>query len=247
MTKEMAFNIEELRGLENSSWSDILREQRDLVDRCLIQTEQARLSGEIVYPPRGLIFEALRRTPVDQIGCVILGQDVYHGAGQAHGLAFSVQQQMTFPPSLRNIFQELHEDVGLAVPASGNLSKWTDRVLLLNSYLTVAEARPASHAKFGWGELTDALLSHVSATCTNVVFLLWGKHAHEKCRLIDQSQHFVLKTSHPSPLGAAKRGADFIPFRGSRCFSKANAYLMQHGKAPIEWRSIEGSTITRSD
>jgi uracil-DNA glycosylase len=184
-----------------------------------------------VYPPSGLVFNALNLCPFDTIKVVIMGQDPYHGAGQAHGLCFSVNDGVKQPPSLRNIFKELQADIeGFSPPESGNLQAWAlQGVLLLNSVLTVAASSPGSHRSFGWEKFTDAVINAVSSRKDHAVFMLWGAYAISKEPLIDQQKHLVLKAAHPSPLAG---GAFF----GCRHFSKANSYLVEHGVAPINWK-----------
>lgn len=187
----------------------------------------------IVYPPSPLIFNAFNSTPFDAVKVVIIGQDPYHGEGQAHGLAFSVPDNVMFPPSLRNIFKELHDDIGIVIPESGNLSKWAkEGVLLLNASLTVRANQAASHANIGWTRFTDAAIKALSEKKEHLVFILWGNYAIAKESLIDHSKHLVLKGVHPSPLSAS-RG-----FFGCRHFSKANQYLEQNGIKPINWNLI---------
>ena len=183
-----------------------------------------------VYPPPHLVWTAFERTPFDQIKVVLLGQDVYHGPGQAHGLAFSVQGETPIPPSLRNIFQELEDDVGCAKPEHGDLSAWAEQgVLLLNTTLTVRDGEAGSHFGRGWETFTDAVIDAVSREREQVVFLLWGKHAQSKLPWIDKAKHEVLMAPHPSPLSAG-RG-----FFGCRHFSKANEWLKSKGLQPINW------------
>ncbi|TGL57107.1 uracil-DNA glycosylase [Leptospira ognonensis] len=185
---------------------------------------------KVVYPPAKLIFAALDRCPFDKVKVVILGQDPYHGAGQANGLCFSVNDKVPLPPSLLNIFKEIHADIGKPMPKSGNLSYWADQgVLLLNASLTVVENQAGSHQNQGWEVFTDAVIKNLSDQRENLVFLLWGSFAHKKGEVIDTKKHLVLKSPHPSPL-SAHRG-----FFGNHHFSKANAYLIQHGAKPIEW------------
>src|SRR3984957_4800997 len=192
-----------------------------------------KLSGKIVYPPGKFIFNAFNTTPFDKVKIVLLGQDPYHGPGQAHGLSFSVPNGIAQPPSLINIFKELHNDVGIAIPKSGNLKDWAQQgVLLLNASLTVRANEPMSHAKIGWAEFTNAVIQKVSDQKNNVVFLLWGKFAQEKQILINDSKHLILKAAHPSPF-SVERG-----FFGCRHFSKANDYLAKHGIDEIDWRLI---------
>jgi uracil-DNA glycosylase len=183
-----------------------------------------------VFPPGPLIFNAFNLTPFDKVKVVILGQDPYHGLGQAHGLSFSVPDGVPFPPSLQNIFKELHDDIGMSIPQSGNLEKWArEGVLLLNASLTVRAGQAASHSHHGWELFTDAAIRALSEQRQHLVFLLWGNYAIAKQSLIDTSRHLVLKTVHPSPL-SAHRG-----FFGCRHFSQANHYLEEHGITPIDW------------
>ena len=181
-----------------------------------------------VYPSEEEVFSAFRLTPYDAVKVVLLGQDPYHGAGQAHGLAFSVQPGVRTPPSLVNVFKELHSDLGAPMPGDGSLVPWAERgVLLLNAVLTVREATPNSHAKHGWEQFTDAVIRKVNDKPERVVFLLWGAFAQKKKNLIDTSRHKVLEAPHPSPLA---RG-----FNGTRPFSQANEALKKAGREPIDW------------
>ncbi len=185
---------------------------------------------ERVFPPMEDIYNALRVTSYADTKVVILGQDPYHGPGQAHGLSFSVRPGVQPPPSLINIFKEMEADVGCARPNHGCLLGWAEQgVLLLNTTLTVAQGRPKSHAGHGWETLTDAIIQRLSERQTPLVFILWGAHAQSKMPLIDTSRHHIIKSPHPSPLSAS-RG-----FFGSRPFSRANAYLIQDGLEPIDW------------
>lgn len=187
-------------------------------------------ASERVYPPMEDIYNALRVTPYASTKVVILGQDPYHGPGQAHGLSFSVRPGVQPPPSLLNIFKEMESDIGCVRPNHGCLLGWAEQgVLLLNTTLTVAQGRPKSHAGHGWETLTDAIIAKLSARQTPVVFILWGAHAQSKVTLIDTYRHHIIKSPHPSPLSAS-RG-----FFGSRPFSRANAYLIQDGLDPIDW------------
>lgn len=187
-------------------------------------------ASERVYPPMEDIYNALRATPYASTKVVILGQDPYHGPGQAHGLSFSVRPGVQPPPSLLNIFKEMESDIGCARPNHGCLLGWAEQgVLLLNTTLTVAQGRPKSHAGHGWETLTDAIIAKLSARQTPMVFILWGAHAQSKVALIDTHRHHIIKSPHPSPLSAS-RG-----FFGSRPFSRANAYLIQDGLDPIDW------------
>lgn len=183
------------------------------------------------YPPGSQIFNAFNRCPWDQIRVVILGQDPYHGPGQANGLCFSVNDGVAMPPSLLNIFKEIQDDLGIPIPASGNLERWADQgVLLLNSTLTVAHAQPGSHQRRGWETFTDAVIQHINEEKEKIVFMLWGKYAQDKGRLIDINKHFVLKAKHPSPLSA-----NFGGWFGTKHFSQTNHYLQAHGFNPIQW------------
>ena len=187
-------------------------------------------ASERVYPPMEDIYNALRVTPYASTKVVILGQDPYHGPGQAHGLSFSVRPGVQPPPSLLNIFKEMESDIGCARPNHGCLLGWAEQgVLLLNTTLTVAQGRPKSHAGHGWETLTDAIIAKLSARQTPMVFILWGAHAQSIVALIDTHRHHIIKSPHPSPLSAS-RG-----FFGSRPFSRANAYLIQDGLDPIDW------------
>lgn len=190
-----------------------------------------KAAGKTIYPPSSLIFNAFNMVPIANTKVVILGQDPYHGAGEAHGLSFSVPAGIRIPPSLKNIFKELETDIeGFQTPKHGNLEAWAQQgVLLLNAFLTVEASKPGSHGTIGWERFTNAAIKAVSDNCENVVFMLWGKPAQSKAALIDESKHLVLKAAHPSPLA---KGAYF----GSKHFSQANAYLTQHGKDAIDWK-----------
>ncbi len=182
------------------------------------------------FPPGRLIFNAFEQTPFEQVKVVILGQDPYHDVGQAHGLCFSVQDGVQFPPSLRNIFQEIQSETGNAVPASGNLTRWARQgVFLLNTCLTVRAHQAFSHSGKGWEQFTDAVIQTLSREREGLVFLLWGAPAGRKASLIDATRHLVLRSAHPSPL-SAHRG-----FFGNNHFNLCNQYLQQHGKEPIIW------------
>jgi len=184
----------------------------------------------VVYPPGPQIFSAFNRTPFSKVKVVIIGQDPYHGPGQANGLCFSVAEGIKSPPSLKNIFKELNTDLGIPIPYSGNLEPWADQgVLLLNAVLTVRANTPGSHQKKGWETFTDAVIKAISDNKKGVVFLLWGNFAHTKEALINDKKHFILKAAHPSPLA---RGAFF----GCKHFSKTNRILETESIAPIDWR-----------
>ncbi len=183
------------------------------------------------YPPGKLIFNAFNLCPFDKVKVVILGQDPYHEPGQAHGLSFSVQDGVMFPPSLQNIFREIQNDVGTPIPYSGNLTRWAEQgVLLLNATLTVRAHMANSHARLGWQTFTDAAIQVLARERDHVVYLLWGGYARSKAQYIDAQRNLVLQSVHPSPL-SANRGGWF----GNHHFSLANQYLMQHGKEPIVW------------
>ena len=185
---------------------------------------------QTIYPSGANIFAAFNHTPFDNVKVVILGQDPYHGANQAHGLSFSVQDGIQFPPSLQNIFKELKEDMGCNSPKSGNLTQWADQgVFLLNTVLTVRASEANSHRGQGWEQFTDTVIKTLSEKREHLVFILWGAPAGAKASLIDAKKHLILKAPHPSPL-SSYRG-----FFGSRPFSKSNDYLKEHGIAPIEW------------
>ena len=225
----MSVNLEE-------SWLKVLGEE---FDKAYMKSLKAFLleekqKGAIVYPKGTDIFNALQHTPFDQVKVVILGQDPYHGTGQAHGLSFSVQKGMTVPPSLKNIYKELADDIpAFKIPAHGNLTKWADEgVLLLNATLTVRAHEAGSHQGKGWEIFTDTIISKLSEQGEGIVFLLWGRYAQNKAALIDSSKHTVLKAAHPSPFSA------YNGFLGCKHFSKANEVLVKAGKAPIDWQII---------
>ena len=191
-------------------------------------------AGKIIYPPGALMFNAFNQTPFNKVKVVIIGQDPYHNPGQAHGLSFSVPNGIKPPPSLVNIYKEIQKDLGLAMPAGyGNLTRWAQQgVLLLNAILTVRANEPASHAKIGWMNFTDTVITKISDEKKGVIFLLWGKFAQEKQLLIDETKHFVLKAAHPSPF-SADRG-----FFGCKHFSKTNDLLTNQGLTPVDWKLL---------
>lgn len=196
----------------------------------LTEFVRAEYAAGTCYPPAGEIFAAFDRCPFSEVKVVLLGQDPYHGAGQAEGLCFSVRDGVPLPPSLQNIFKELHDDLGVPVPTSGSLRRWADQgVLLLNATLTVRAGAAGSHQGRGWETFTDAAIRALSSQREHLVFLLWGAYAGRKAALIDRSRHCILTAPHPSPL-SAYRG-----FFGSHPFSQANAYLVAHGLQPISW------------
>ncbi|KQV10833.1 uracil-DNA glycosylase [Rhizobium sp. Root1203] len=190
-----------------------------------------KASGKRIFPKGSEYFRALNLTPLADVKVVILGQDPYHGPGQAHGLCFSVRPGVRIPPSLVNIYKEMQADLGIPPARHGFLEHWAGQgVLLLNSVLTVEEAQAASHQGKGWETFTDAVIRRVNEECEAVVFMLWGAYAQRKAAFVDTSRHLVLKAAHPSPLSAHNG------FLGCRHFSQANAYLMSHGRPPIDWQ-----------
>lgn len=214
-----------------NDWAEVLDEEFEKpYYKELREFLKQAYSGERVFPPMEDIYNALRVTSYADTKVVILGQDPYHGPGQAHGLSFSVRPGVPQPPSLQNIFKEMAADLGCAPPNHGCLLNWAKQgVLLLNTTLTVAQGRPKSHAGHGWETLTDAIIGKLSAREQPMVFILWGAHAQSKLPLIDTHRHHIIKSPHPSPLSAS-RG-----FFGSRPFSRANTYLIQDGQDPINW------------
>lgn len=214
-----------------TSWQEKLQQEFDEpYFEELIEFVKREYAQGTCYPPGNLIFNAFNLCPLPQVKVVLIGQDPYHEPGQAHGLCFSVNDGVPFPPSLRNIFQEIQTDLGTPVPASGNLTRWAEQgVLLLNATLTVRAHAAASHQKHGWERFTDAVIRLVSAECEHVVFILWGSYAQSKASLIDSTKHCVLRSAHPSPL-SAYRG-----FFGNHHFSLCNQYLQQHNIKPIDW------------
>lgn|SRR5574344_676860 len=214
------------------SWKDALQGEFDKpYFASLVRfLHQEKTEGKQIFPPGSEIFKAFDLTPVDKVKVVILGQDPYHGYGQAMGLSFSVPDGAQAPPSLKNIFKEIESDLGIKMSGRPNLEDWAKQgVLLLNTVLTVRSGEPTSHSKIGWQEFTDAVISYISSHCEGVVFLLWGNFARSKKALIDTSKHYVLEAAHPSPLAG---GAFF----GCRHFSKTNEILVKEGKAPINWQ-----------
>jgi uracil-DNA glycosylase len=191
---------------------------------------KSEYKNQVVYPPGKLIFSAFDTTPFDKVKVVILGQDPYHGDGQANGLAFSVSDNIPVPPSLQNIYKEIHADLGIPIKKTGNLESWAKQgVLLLNATLTVRAHTAGSHQKHGWEQFTDSVIKVLSDKKENLVFLLWGTYAQKKGAVIDENKHLVLKAPHPSPLSAHNG------FFGCRHFSQANMYLALHGLEPINW------------
>lgn len=218
------------------SWKDVLKNEfsKPYFQQIVTFLKTEKAAGKIIYPPGPLIFNAFNQTPFTKLKVVILGQDPYHGEGQAHGLSFSVQNGVKSPPSLVNIYKEIQNDIGIAMPVNyGNLTRWAGQgVLLLNAALTVRANEPLSHAKFGWAEFTDAVIQKISDEKKGIVFLLWGKFAQEKQILIDETKHFILKAAHPSPLSA------HAGFMGCKHFSKTNELLTKQGIEPIDWKLL---------
>ncbi|RME59461.1 MAG: uracil-DNA glycosylase [Candidatus Dadabacteria bacterium] len=215
-----------------SEWRDVLgpEKEKPYFKKILSFLEEEEKKGKTIYPPKHLRFNALKLTPFKKVKVVILGQDPYHGPGQAHGLCFSVPKGVPLPPSLQNIFKELKADLGVPYPSHGCLESWAKQgVLLLNAILSVERGKPASHRGIGWEQFTDAVIRVINDYKKNVVFLLWGADAQRKGAFIDRERHLVLEAPHPSPF-SANRG-----FFGCRHFSKANAYLEKIGKEPINW------------
>lgn len=214
-----------------ASWKSQLQEEFEKpYFKQLTEFVHSEYASQKIYPPAKLIFNAFDQCPFDRVKVVILGQDPYHGPGQAHGLCFSVNDGVDFPPSLQNIFKEIQNDIGAPIPQSGNLERWARQgVLLLNATLTVRAHQAGSHQRKGWEQFTDAVIHLVANKLEHVVFILWGNYAISKGAFIDTSKHLVLKSVHPSPLSAS-RG-----FFGNHQFSTTNNYLAAHGKEPIVW------------
>jgi len=216
-----------------NSWKEFiaLESSKDYYQK-LKQIVDADYEKETIYPPKEYIFNAFKYCPLDKVKVVILGQDPYHGQGQAHGLSFSVNKGIALPPSLRNIYGELQTDVNFSNPGHGDLTEWAKQdVLLLNDVLTVKAGQAASHQKLGWEQFTENVISFLSNEKNGLVFMLWGNHAFKKGKNIDRSKHLVLTSGHPSPM-SANQGKWF----GNKHFSQANNYLVQHGKTPVNWQ-----------
>ncbi|MEE3158002.1 MAG: uracil-DNA glycosylase [Pseudomonadota bacterium] len=222
---------ERLAQLDDSWLSELQGEfEQPYMQQLRAFLQQEKAAGKTVFPPGPLVFNALNSTPLDQVRVVIIGQDPYHGPGQAHGLSFSVPPGVRTPPSLQNIFKEIHRDLGLPIPPHGCLQSWAEQgVLLLNAVLTVEQAQAGSHAKRGWERFTSRVIEIINARREHCVFLLWGSYAQRKGEQIDRQRHCVLTSVHPSPL-SAHRG-----FIGNGHFSAANQYLVEHGLTPIDW------------
>ena len=214
-----------------NDWADYLKEEyKKPYYRKLYQKVMDEYHTKLIFPPADDIFNAFHFTPVKDVKVVILGQDPYHGDGQAHGLSFSVKPGVEAPPSLVNIYKELHDDLGCYIPNNGYLVKWAEQgVLLLNTVLTVRAHQANSHRGIGWEEFTDAAIRALATNREHLVFILWGSYAQKKGAFIDRNKHLVLTSVHPSPLSA------YHGFFGNRHFSRTNEYLMQHGETPIQW------------
>ncbi|MFD2215187.1 uracil-DNA glycosylase [Metabacillus endolithicus] len=215
----------------DKSWDSVLGEQlQSDYFKELLEFLREEYEQQTIFPERENIFRALNETPYDKVKAVIIGQDPYHGEGQAQGLSFSVQPGVKLPPSLRNIYMELQDDINCPLPENGSLVKWAkEGVLLLNTVLTVRKGEPASHAKKGWEMFTDEIIKKLDQKHQPIVFILWGKHAQQKKQLIDSSKHFVIESAHPSPFSARKG------FFGSKPFSKTNEYLRNQNIKEIDW------------
>lgn len=215
------------------TWHDVIgaEKQQEYFKQTLSFVEAERAAGKVIFPPQSEVFNAFKATEFEDVKVVIIGQDPYHGPNQAHGLCFSVLPGVKTPPSLKNMYKELAQDIeGFEIPQHGYLQSWAEQgVLLLNTVLTVEQGKAHSHAKSGWETFTDRVIEAVNAHQSGVVFLLWGAHAQKKGRMIDRSKHHILAGPHPSPL-SAHRG-----FFGCRHFSQTNQLLTEQGKAPIEW------------
>ena len=214
------------------TWKTVLGDEKHkpYFREIMTYIDQRRSEGVTIYPDKSDIFNAFKYTPFDSVKVVIIGQDPYHGPGQAHGLCFSVKPNIPIPPSLQNIFKELHADLDITPPACGCLTKWAEQgVLLLNATLTVEQGKPQSHANIGWKQFTDHVIHVLNEEKDGLVFLLWGAYAQSKANMIDPIRHCILQSTHPSPL-SANRG-----FLGCRHFSKANAMLQKLGKTPVNW------------
>ena len=216
----------------DASWKEVLQPEfeKEYFTRLTSFVKEEYTGTTPIYPPARLIFNAFDHCPFNEVKVVILGQDPYHGAGQANGLCFSVNKGVPFPPSLLNIFKEIESDTGTPIPQDGDLTRWSDQgVLLLNATLTVRASQAGSHQKRGWEEFTDAAIRELANRRENIVFILWGSYAQKKGAFIDRDRHLVLTSPHPSPLSA------YQGFFGNHHFSKANSYLVEHGKSAIIW------------
>ena len=221
------------------TWTDVIGQEKEkpYFKHILQQVHQERLAGKTIYPPQDEVFNAFKYTAFDEVKVVILGQDPYHEEGQAHGLCFSVKPGVETPPSLVNIYKELHDDLGCYIPNNGYLTKWAEQgVLLLNTVLTVRAHQANSHRNIGWEEFTDAAIRVLNAQNRPIVFILWGRPAQMKETMLNNPKHMILKAPHPSPL-SSYRG-----FFGSKPFSKTNSFLRENGLQEIDWQ-IENVNI----
>ncbi len=224
--------MEKINPKMDESWKEVLQNEfeKDYFYQLRTFLVNEKKANKTIYPPGSLIFNAFNSTPFEKVKVIILGQDPYHGKGQAHGLCFSVQHGIKPPPSLKNMYKELHSDLGISIPNHGCLQKWADQgVFLLNAILTVEASKPASHQKKGWEQFTDAVIKTLSEKREGIVFLLWGSFAKSKASLIDREKHHILTSTHPSPFSA------HYGFLGCKHFSKANQLLKEKGTTPIDW------------
>jgi len=214
----------------DTSWKKVLEAEFEKAYwETLAKTVKEQYLTTTVYPPAKNIFRAFDLCPLDKVKVVIIGQDPYHGAHQANGLSFSVSDGITLPPSLKNIYKEIHNDLGITPLQSGDLTRWEDQgVLMLNSVLTVLANKPASHAGLGWEQFTDAVIKALNESRSSIVYMLWGKYAQAKGEVIDRDKNLVLTSAHPSPYSATN-------FFGNHHFSQCNKYLVEHGLSPIDW------------
>ncbi len=225
--------IQNKAGQLDASWQAVIGDElnKPYMQSLRAFLKQEKASGKTIFPPSPLIFNAFNHTPFDKVRVVIIGQDPYHGPGQAHGLSFSVPSGIALPPSLMNIFKEIEADLGIKMSNNGDLTAWADQgVLLLNATLTVEMANAGSHQNRGWEEFTDAAIAALNNHREGLVFVLWGSYAQKKGAMIDSKKHLILQSPHPSPL-SAHRG-----FFGNHQFSTINRYLQEHGKTPINWQ-----------
>lgn len=224
---------QEKAGQLDASWQAVIGEEfnKPYMQNLRAFLKQEKANGKIIFPPSPLIFNAFNHTPFNKVRVVIIGQDPYHGTGQAHGLSFSVPAGIDLPPSLVNIFKEIEADLGIKMQKKGDLTPWANQgVLLLNATLTVQQANAGSHQNKGWEQFTDAAIKALNEQREGLVFVLWGSYAQKKGEIIDAKKHLVLKSPHPSPL-SSHRG-----FFGNHQFSRINEYLVKKGQAPIDWR-----------
>lgn len=226
----------EIDLIQDDKWKSVLQQEATKPYARKMIEALSKISPQKILPPIPMVFNAFKYCPFENVRVVILGQDPYHGTNQAHGLCFSVQKGVPPPPSLKNIFKEAAQDVKLKIPSHGCLEGWAKQgVLMLNALLTVENGTPMAHKDVGWETFTDAAVQALSKDRENLVFMLWGKPAQMKGKVVDRSKHLVITSSHPSPLGAMKTAE---PFLGSHCFSRCNTYLKENGKAEIDWNRL---------